>query len=259
MHRKEILTLYDRDERQNARVPGMRTEVDGPFVRLMAEVEEEGMSFVIYSALDAETADREIARQVDTFGSQGRAFEWKTFAHDRPDDLGERLATFGFEAGEAEALCVLPLAEAPPRLLAPQTADIRRLTNAADLEAVRRLLAVVWDDEFTWFVPRMESYLRDGYAAVYAAVVGGEIASAAWGFFPQGSRFASLYGGSTLSQFRGRGLYTALVAARAQEAIRRGYQFLTIDAGDMSRPIVGKQGFRLMTHTTPYIMNKATH
>lgn len=257
MNTKEILAHYDQDERQNAAVPGMRTEVDGPVVRLMTESEEEGMDFVIYSALDEENADREIARQVDTFSQSGRAFEWKTFEHDRPGNLMERLSTFGFEAGEAEALCVLELAEAPPRLLAPQTADVRRLTDPADLETVRRLLAAVWDDEFAWFVPRMESYMEGDYAAIYTAYVAGEPASAAWSFFPPGSRFASLYGGSTLPRYRGRGLYTALVAARVQEAIRRGYQFLTIDAGDMSQPIVERQGFRLMTNTTPYIMKNA--
>jgi hypothetical protein len=30
-----------------------------------------------------------------------------------------------------------------------------------------------------------------------------------------------------------------------------------IDAGDMSRPIVEKQGFRVLTTTTPYVMKKS--
>jgi hypothetical protein len=32
-----------------------------------------------------------------------------------------------------------------------------------------------------------------------------------------------------------------------REAIRREYRFLTIDAGSMSRPIVGRHGFQLLT------------
>jgi hypothetical protein len=32
-------------------------------------------------------------------------------------------------------------------------------------------------------------------------------------------------------EYRKRGLYTAVLAARVQEAIQRGYRFLTIEAG----------------------------
>jgi hypothetical protein len=33
-----------------------------------------------------------------------------------------------------------------------------------------------------------------------------------------------------------------------QEARRRGYRFLTIDASPMSRPIVAKHGFQVLTY-----------
>ena len=35
---------------------------------------------------------------------------------------------------------------------------------------------------------------------------------------------------------------------RVQEAIERGYRFLTIDTSPMSRPIVARHGFRLLTY-----------
>jgi G:T-mismatch repair DNA endonuclease (very short patch repair protein) len=38
-----------------------------------------------------------------------------------------------------------------------------------------------------------------------------------------------------------------VLAVRAQEARRRGYRYLTIDASPMSRPIVAKHGFQLLT------------
>jgi len=65
-------------------------------------------------------------------------------------------------------------------------------------------------------------------------------------FHPRSS-FASLWGGSTVPERRRRGLYTALLAVRAQEARRRGYRFLTIDASPMSRPICEKHGFQFLT------------
>ena len=58
-------------------------------------------------------------------------------------------------------------------------------------------------------------------------------------------------GGATLEGFRKRGIYTAVLAARAREARERGYRFLTIDASPMSRPIAAKHGFRLLATSNP--------
>ena len=80
--------------------------------------------------------------------------------------------------------------------------------------------------------------------SVYVAYVEGVPASTGWIIFPEGSVFGGLWGGSTLSQYRGRGLYTALLAIRAQEARGRGVRYLTVDASPMSRPILEKFGFQ---------------
>ncbi len=67
-------------------------------------------------------------------------------------------------------------------------------------------------------------------------------------FYDGRSPFASLWGGSTLASHRKRGFYTALLAVRVQEAIRRGARYLTIDASPMSRPIVARFGFVHLDH-----------
>jgi GNAT superfamily N-acetyltransferase len=56
---------------------------------------------------------------------------------------------------------------------------------------------------------------------------------------------------STLAAYRGQGLYTALLAARAQESIQRGIRFLTVDASPMSRPILEKLGFQWLSTFYP--------
>ncbi len=43
---------------------------------------------------------------------------------------------------------------------------------------------------------------------------------------------------------QGRGVYRALVAARAAEARRRGVRYLTVDARETSRPILERLGFQ---------------
>jgi len=81
--------------------------------------------------------------------------------------------------------------------------------------------------------------------------VNGQPASAAWTYFPKHSQFASLWGGSTVSGFRKQGLYTSLLAVRAQEARDRGVRFLTVDASDMSRPILEKFSFERIAYSYP--------
>jgi GNAT superfamily N-acetyltransferase len=85
-----------------------------------------------------------------------------------------------------------------------------------------------------------------------AAEVGGDVVSAAWlAFFEPGTdSFARLLGGSTLPQWRGRGIYRALLAARAQRAAARRVKYLQVDASDDSAPILRRLGFRAVTTTT---------
>ena len=47
--------------------------------------------------------------------------------------------------------------------------------------------------------------------------------------FHEGTDFASLWGGSTLTEYRGRGIYKALVARRADEAAERGFRYLQVE------------------------------
>jgi GNAT superfamily N-acetyltransferase len=68
-----------------------------------------------------------------------------------------------------------------------------------------------------------------------------------------GTRFAGLWGGGTVEAWRGRGIYRALVALRAREAVERGYRYLQVDAMSTSRPILERLGFEPLTTTTPYL------
>ena len=57
----------------------------------------------------------------------------------------------------------------------------------------------------------------------------------------------------TLAQWRGRGIYRALVSYRARLAVARGFTHLQVDASDDSRPILERNGFIPVTTTTPYV------
>ncbi|MGA8846401.1 MAG: hypothetical protein WB471_07290, partial [Nocardioides sp.] len=68
-----------------------------------------------------------------------------------------------------------------------------------------------------------------------------------------GTDFAGLWGGATLPQWRGRGIYRALTAARAGSASARGVRWLQSDCTPMSRPILERSGLVAVTTSTPYV------
>jgi GNAT superfamily N-acetyltransferase len=90
--------------------------------------------------------------------------------------------------------------------------------------------------------------------AFYVIRDGDRPVSAAWTLYFGDSPtapIAGFYGGATLPEYRRRGLYTALVSARARAARDRGIRYVTVDAGAMSRPILEHLGFRKLASTWP--------
>jgi GNAT superfamily N-acetyltransferase len=256
MDSAKILALFDQEQRREVTYFNIRRrEVTPHVVRHIHADPEHGRSMVIYSSLTVDNADEVIRSEVAYFESIGHNFEWKVYDHDRPPDLRQRLQTFGFEIGDLEAVMVLDIDQAPSALLRPVTHDVRQISDPTQIEDIVSVQRQIWpDEEFTgWLADELRGSLQENpeHFSIYAAYVDDQPVSSAWITFHPGSQFAGLWGGATLPDYRGRGIYTALVAARLQEACRRGVRFLTIDASPMSRPIVQKHGFRLLTNTYP--------
>ena len=68
-----------------------------------------------------------------------------------------------------------------------------------------------------------------------------------------GDAGVNLFGGSVHPEFRGRGVYRALTAARWRLAVERGTPALTVQAGRMSRPICERLGFRFVEPVRLYV------
>ena len=84
------------------------------------------------------------------------------------------------------------------------------------------------------------------------AMAGGTPVCSARASFGSGD-FCGLWGGGTLPEWRGRGIYRALVGYRARLAAARGYRYLQVDASPQSRPILERLGFSCLAMTTPYV------
>jgi len=88
---------------------------------------------------------------------------------------------------------------------------------------------------------------------MFVAEGGDLVVSAGWVRFPSGTEFATFWGGATHPDWRGRGIYRALVAYRARLAAERGCRYIEVDASDNSNPILQRLGFVPVTTTTPYV------
>jgi GNAT superfamily N-acetyltransferase len=240
-----LLELFDRQ---------MRRELAGPseWVGAIRLALLPGWSAVVWSQLDETTADAEIARAVARLRELPGHVEWKLYGHDRPADLPQRLIAAGLEPDDEEALLVA----AVERAATPLDADVRVAADAAGVERFMELEERVFGHR----TPAIERELLQaleherppGLAVV--AFVDGEPVSGGRIDFVERSDFAGLFGGGTLPDFRGRGLYRATVAKRAALARERGYRYLYVDALPTSRPILERLGFVQISTTTPFTL-----
>jgi len=261
MKTTDLLTLYDLHQRIRLEHPGVLKEIfqepDQALPRLVRFTRPApGMNFISYSHLRPAEADAVIREQVIHFSEFDQPYEWLVYEHDQPGDLRDRLIEHGFQPDDdPSAVMVLAIHDLPPALLrpAPPQVEIRRLEKREQLEDVITVMEGVYNSPFGWMRSRMGDHMEiPGFLSIYVAYVGQQPACAGWTYFYPGSAFGSLYGGSTLEAYRRQGLYLAILSARAQEARTRGCQYLTVDAGPMSRPIVAAHGFKQITTSWSY-------
>ena len=253
MEREALLALYDLHERRVAR-PVRQCVERGPYT--VRHVGRPGdPSWVIWSDLGGVDADAAIAAEQERFAALGQGFEWKHFGHDAPADLLARLIAAGFEAEATEALMALDLHAAPGWLEEGGGHEVHEL-GIEGRDDVAHVLLAVWPHLADDFMPRFwrEMEAAPEHVRLFVGYVDAAPAAAGWTLDGGStSPFLGLFGGATLAEHRGRGLYRALVAARARFARARGKRFLTVDAGPMSAPILERLGFAALTTTTPCV------
>ncbi len=252
----DILALFDAQVRGGAATgDGAPAQIDGPVTRVtyssggfIATPRDTGLRGADLDAL--------IARQRDHFAAVGLPVEWKTYGYDQPDDLTDRLITAGFSPEEPETVLIGTSADLAGLGSDVAGVSVRETDDPRDLAAIGVLHTEVWGEDWSWIAAdlrqRIDALGQDGIR-VLVAEADGAVVSAAWLVMRPDGDFAGLWGGSTLSAWRGRGVYRALVARRAAIARERGYRYLQVDASEMSRPILERLGFRAITQTTPYV------
>ncbi|HST47679.1 GNAT family N-acetyltransferase [Jatrophihabitans sp.] len=254
----ELLDAYHRQVRGVLPVTqpeGVTVDRDGPLLRVSGGKHWGYVEYRDLAGLTGPALDELIERTRAYFGSRGERFEWKTHSYDEPADLPARLTAAGFSPGEAETV-VVGLAEeltGEPQL--PDAVRIRRVSEPADFDRIGALHTEIWNEDWTWLAADLAERQANSpdHLAIFAAEAGPQMISVAWLVRDPGSEFATLWGGATRPEWRGKGIYRALVARRARFAVSTGARYLQVDASDDSAPILQRLGFVAVATTTPYL------
>ena len=253
----DLLAAYDTEMRAPQRVPpaGVTYERDGPLIRIVGS--HRGLIRPQQPDLGLTGADLDslINRQRDHFAARGQAVEWKVRGHDQPDDLTDRLRAAGFRPEHPSTVMIGHAADLAGQPELPDGAVLRETRDAADMHRIAAMQSRVWNQDAAWIADDLNARMAAAPDDTTVMVVeaGNEVVSAAWLAYHTGTRFGALLGGATLPDWQGRGLYRALLTARARQAVTRGVELLQVDASPDSEPILRRFGFHAVTTTTPYV------
>jgi GNAT superfamily N-acetyltransferase len=243
MNSTELFDTYALETRRQA-FPGITVESLPHFLRHTPEGGD-GDAMVTFASLTPGCEDAMIDEQIAHFARLGRRFEWKLYAFDRPSDLRSRLERRGFVSDPVEVFMVFPLDRNMPFVDRLAGVEVRRIQ---DDRGVRDLVAIqegLYDRSFAWWGDQLLATLAQAPSSIslYGAYADGKAVGGARTDYPENGQFAGIFGGSVLPEYRGRGIYSALLRLRVLEARERGYRYLMVDAAPMSRPILEKKGF----------------
>ncbi|HEY5787587.1 MAG TPA: GNAT family N-acetyltransferase [Microlunatus sp.] len=253
----KFLAAYDAQLRTDAETPSaLRVDRLGP-LRLVTFAG--GRGFITYADLegaDAATIRGWVAEALAHFHDQPEItrVEWKTRGHDVAPGLHESLLDNGFVPDEPESIMI-----GDARLLAvdvpvPEGVGLRRVSSETDVRAMCVMESIAFGDDDAEEMSR--ALLRrlglDDGMELWVAEAAGRMISAGRLEPVVGTEFAGLWGGATLPQWRRRGIYRALTAARARSALSLGKNLLHSDSTEFSRPILERSGLIKVSTTTPY-------
>ncbi|MDT7783572.1 MAG: hypothetical protein QOF58_1991 [Pseudonocardiales bacterium] len=236
--------------------PDATVDRDGPVFRVSWPGRRGFIAGPPHLGIAGTELDELIARQRDFFTERDQAVEWKTWGHDTPAELPERLVAAGFALDGAETVLV-GLAE---DMVAPVELDgivLRETTDETDIRRSVESSSEAFGNDVGFMLPFLLGKKDDPNTVIVVAEADGRIVSSARLEIVAGTEFGGLWGGSTLAEWRGRGIYRALIAHRAQVALSRGLKYLQVDASEDSRPILERLGFVPVTTTAGYVWKAA--
>jgi len=251
-----LLWAYDTQLRDVVEVPSADSwERHGP---LLWATYRGRRGFVSYAPF--ETSPHELERLVvDTIENYRRdpaitEFEWKTRGHDRLPGLDELLVGHGLVADETESVMVGRAEKLVTDVTLPTGVTIRRIQAPDEIRAMCAMLEIAFEESMVGHADELihrQSLGKDDIE-FWVAEADGQMVSAGRLEPVDGTDFAGIWGGGTLHEWRGKGIYRVLTGERARSALRRGKTLINSDSTEYSRPILARSGLVKVTTTTPY-------
>jgi len=243
-----MLAHYTEQVRRDATDDGVSVVTSTPRVVRRSATGELGWSEISWMDLDESNANQAIDEQIEFFATTAQAFVWKVYQGDRPVDMDRRLEQAGFVALGVSELMIARVSDVTTPIELPEGVTLEHANDPAGIERLIEVHRKVFATEHTRLHHTLlaQLSLAPQLNDLVVAVAGGVPVSSARIQFLPGSDFAGLWGGSTLPEWRGRGLYRTLVAHRARVAAQRGYSYLFVTASALSRPTLERLGFEAM-------------
>ena len=257
MDAASLLAAYDEQLRTDAETPGASSVTRHGPLRLVTFAG--GRGFITYRSLGGADADG-VRRLVPEALAHYRAdpaisrVEWKTRGHDHAPGLHEALLANGFTPGEPESIMIGEARSLAVDVPLPEGVTLRRVTAEPEVRAMSAMADEVFGDPVSDDMAdaHLRRLARDDGMELWVAEAGGRIVSAGRLEPVAGTNFAGIWGGATRPEWRGRGIYRALTAARARSALRMGKTLINSDSTEYSRPILERSGLLKVSTTTPY-------
>ncbi len=253
-----LLAAYDEQLRADAETPSAVSVAHLGPLRLVTFAG--GRGFITYQDLagaDSEAIASLVSEAVAHYRQDPtiNRVEWKTRGHDHAPGLHEALLDNGFAPDEPESIMIGEAHTLALDVPVPAGVELRRVTTEADVRAMSAMQGEAFgdsesDDEIADALIRRLTF-GDGME-LWVAEAQGQIISAGRLEPVRGSQFAGIWGGATRPEWRGRGIYRALTAARARSALRAGKTLIHSDSTEYSRPILERSGMVRVSTTTPY-------
>ncbi len=253
MNASEVLARYDAEVRTSPPPEvGIRHQWADGVLRATGTYNHIG-----WWSLSDDQVEAAVQREASHFRTLGQQVEWKVFSHDRPACLTTHLAAAGFVPDESETFLAYDLEHGGLEVESLTDVEVRRATDDTGLRdyVVANSAAFGRSDHPYQQAEVLLPRLRDGSLALYVAYADGKPVCAGRLELMADRAFAGLYGGGTDPAWRGRGVYRAVVAARAADARARGVRYLTVDARETSRPILERLGFVALAQVTGWVFS----
>lgn len=220
------------------------------------------LNCVGHANISEENCDKVIEKVIGCYQKQRKNFTWLVGPSSSPNSLGKRLQEHG-------------LIKIPQVCMAGMYADLEELEIKGNEEVkiekypISRLseyanflsTAYGFGETVEGFTIRSKLIANSGdRGELYLAFLGNYEQPVAYGvsIYYMKEKILILQGSGTLGQFRGKGIYTSLVAARVDGAMKNGLETAVIQAiRSTSMPICQKLGFKKISDIDLYAYGKA--